>query len=448
MSEDRRDGGHAQSITVSDRSASRSYRLYLLLGSGAAFALGGFALSAAGRFGWGPYAPIEAILLGFALLVGAALPEPSGDLSSDKQIPRASAASPGNGHATPPGFSRGVEASSDTKPPSLKSALPKKFEASVTAPPTYRQSPGDFLWSSWESSTGRLPVELVGPVPETAYEPPRPGGVLLHEEGEPILLETSYFDDENLEWAWGSSWPGPCGGYSQSMSGPTKDQPVWGPSPSSSMNASQDLANFGPHSPERDPQRPVLHEALDPTPPDLRLAPANRRIKVAPRPRPPSPNGRSRCANCRTAIPEPKAWRRCPDCQHPLCTHCIVEALMAYEGGWCAHCAGLRHLDLLSKELGPAGRFAAHRKVHRASPPINRPTGAFSNSVGRSVRGWKEPDWFVSIPAIRKRSASMHPSNRRQGRARLENLPSVGAQRAHGDPTPNRGPAGLSVAGI
>ena len=48
--------------------------------------------------------------------------------------------------------------------------------------------PGDYLWQAWATPVRRLPVALVGPVPETAYSPPSRGAPVLHAEGEPIFI--------------------------------------------------------------------------------------------------------------------------------------------------------------------------------------------------------------------------------------------------------------------
>jgi len=80
--------------------------------------------------------------------------------------------------------------SPDAGPSSLRLRRGHSSRSRGNVPQTLQLSagPGDFLWGSWSTPQSRLPGELVGPVPETAYTPRRAGAPVLHEEGEPIFI--------------------------------------------------------------------------------------------------------------------------------------------------------------------------------------------------------------------------------------------------------------------
>jgi hypothetical protein len=210
---------------------------------------------------------------------------------------------------------------------------------------------GDFLWESWAPSVGSLPVELVGPASETAYLVPKPRAPVPYEEREPVILEPPA-PEEPVEWSSPTGLEGPvlltCPSLTSSEIAETaSDETPFDP-------PSQDSGLVGQSSivVETTVTAPVLHEALEPTPPHLRRTGKGAKALAPDPPRKHHASGQtSRCANCRTTIHDPKSWRRCPDCHHQLCTPCIVEALLTYEGGWCTHCAGLRHFEALSAEL-------------------------------------------------------------------------------------------------
>jgi hypothetical protein len=212
-----------------------------------------------------------------------------------------------------------------------------EVRSETLAPPTAHggsTDPAEFLWESWRSVSGRLPVELVGPVPETAYVRPRPGAPALHEEGEPILLEMST----------GGGPPGVSLGatvvsVSVGALPPTPAPEMEDPETDGAIGmlswkgiATSTLA-FGSMD-------PVLQEALNPTPPHLRARPE-------PTPQAPPSRGRAvlpagQCADCSEPVPDPANWRRCLDCEHVLCADCMVDALISRERPWCAYCAETR----------------------------------------------------------------------------------------------------------
>jgi hypothetical protein len=240
---------------------------------------------------------------------------------------------------------------------------------------TGRLNPGEYLWESWSPLMGRLPVDLRGPVSETAEVLPREGQPRLHEEGRPILPEPSYLDDENLNWESGTfladsaalPWPSFISTPARDPEGASTGQPA------GSSTSTENIE--GSNSSGAAVVAPVLTEALNPTPPHLRPHSTHPKPRAARQVRSPGESSRSiHCANCRKAVRDPKVWRRCRDCHHQLCSHCIVEALLAYEEGWCTHCAGLRHLDSISKELVPQTEAVTPEISPITAPLVSSPS--------------------------------------------------------------------------
>ena len=408
MNEVPRDGRQPSVDETASRPDPPPYHHYLLLGSGLSIAFGGLTLTLAERLGWGVYPPIALITAGFGLLGSAIALRPSSRYEPEV----------GSGVVGPDAVERGTRQSAPPRDRrKLRSAVPNHSGIS-TRSFSPRQVSGSYkfattdpvqtLWSSWNPAEGRLPVDLVGPVPETAYTAPRPGRGALHEEGDPILLEPSYFDDENLDWAWGNRAldgldvpPPPV-----AVSSAAKSEAAFNPAPLG-VSGVREPAPLLP-SPGTFRATTVVREAIDPQPPHLRLKPEPPQSRGSISRRHANLPARSgRCADCRANVRDPKPWRKCPDCGHELCTHCIVEALLAYEAGLCTHCAGMRHLDQLSKELGPAGRRARVGSTTLPTSGIVKPkvtTRHPSNGVGLE---WKEPEWFVKIPKVRSRTGQI-----------------------------------------
>lgn len=269
---------------------------------------------------------------------------------------------------------------------------------------------GEELWHRWGSSAGRLPVELVGPVPETAYIPPHPGEPVLYEEGEPVAIEALL---ANGPASWIATPEIACAPPESMIPHPTPPAPppkalepiapiVVAPpvmiSPEMVPNAPAapvpveivpEVA-FAPalSPPELDMSAflsiaatPVAREALNPTPPHLRPEPTHAAAHRPAHPdRAPHHAGSStRCADCHKVVRNPKVWSRCSDCHSQLCSHCIVDALLEYEWAWCTHCAGLRNIDAIPGQLAPPHRTARPRK---ASRPASGPQGPVSVRAG------------------------------------------------------------------
>lgn len=330
---------------------------YALLAGGLATTVAAVVLTIDGRLLWGVYASTALLILEVGMVTATLL------LSSTKKDSALGAATPSpSAHSKaevtgtfsgPPG----VEAHPGNVPELGWRTKPSGAGQVSRSAPSKGTSPGDQLWSSWTSSVGRLPVDLAPPVPETAYIAPREGVPRLYEEGEPLILDGSFLRE-------------PQGWQTSAESGGILSLPS--PSLSSSeIPPAPELKNDLPRVPAflSDPHAlgvdfvvatPLLHEALNPTPPHLRSG-----SKRAVHHRSPSADSRPapyvRCADCRKVVPNPKSWRCCSDCHSQLCSHCIVEALLRYEWAWCTHCAGVRSMDSLQWELAPATGIAIPR---------------------------------------------------------------------------------------
>jgi hypothetical protein len=447
MSEDHRDASHASSDGARRGRPSHANRYAWLLGSGVALVLGGLSLPLTGLLSVGVYVPIGLVILGFGLLTVALIPRSAGN----RPAPDSSTASRHSPVVDP------TDSPAVTRPREARPAVnghPRMVFS--TAVPRIRSLPtalsqhdsGDFLWDSGNPSVGRLSAELVGPVPRAASVPPRPAEGAQYERGEPILLGPSHSDDENLDWRWENYVADSADKPTRSFTTKVPAESEFEPSPRRQGPENSAWHDGGSLLLQNPNGVSAAQEAHAATPPHLRSNPRSTEINAHPRTLAPTVPARSaRCANCRARIAEPKAWRRCPDCQHPLCTHCIVEALLAYEGAWCTHCAGLRHMDLLSNELGPAGRIAPTMKTRHPTPPVRRQNTPMRITVGGAADVWKEPDWFVKIPSVRTRSPQSKVPVPRQVHSRSESGRHL-ENRGHGpSSTPRAGRPGLPVAG-
>jgi hypothetical protein len=428
--------------------AARSRRYGLLIGSAATSAVG-VSLTLAGRLAWEHYAPAALVFAGAGLLGGAIVVRPSGDPTPNRgelHVPKSSTAGPPaadtscdiprSNHGSP-----GTASSNQQIHPS-----PTRMPSKITA--SSKSDPGEFLWESWAPLVGSLPVELVGPVPETAYIAPQPGQPKLYEEGEPVVLEPSYFEDDGLDWGTGNSLGVLAAVPSHSLSGAASSAASSVVSAKAQLGTSTEALG-GSNSIGTATVTTVLTEALNPTPPHLRKSQARAKLN-APRPLH-SENSLAhptRCADCRVLVSVPKIWRRCPDCHRQLCTHCIVEALVAYEEGWCSHCAGLRHLDMLTKELASPTRRPSQRRLPKTSMP--RSTWQYDGgSAHRGFRpGPKVPERAPQLRYPSEKAVSPTHSNRLEPRRSTGGFAASLIREFGGDPTPHPGPQPSNGAGI
>ena len=185
MSGDGHDEVHEAAPAGVGQWADRSDR-YLVPVAGILAITLGISLATDLKVPWAPFTPLLLIALGGGMVANAAV----GLFVRDSQLSagvgamtQASVQPAVLQASSKPGvFSRSPHSSSKTphEPRQPKSATGAVSNAD------YRVAPGDFLWGSWVPPTRKLPGELVGPVPETAYVPPRQGSPTLHAEGEPI----------------------------------------------------------------------------------------------------------------------------------------------------------------------------------------------------------------------------------------------------------------------
>jgi hypothetical protein len=439
MGENPPDANHAEISEARAWWAARSRRYGLLIGSAATSALG-VSLTLAGRLAWEHYVPAALVFAGAGLLGGAIAIRPRGDptsVRSESHVPKASTAG-----------TEGVDTFSDSPGLNLSSlgtvSSHQQIHSSSAGRPSKitasgKPDPGDFLWESWTPLVGGLPVELVGPVPETAYVAPQPGQPKLYEEGEPVVLEPSYFEDDGLDWGTGNSLGVLVAVPSHSPSGSGSPVVTNVVSPKAQLGTSTEA--LGGSDPIESPTvTPVLTEALNPTPPHLRKNPARAKLR-APRPLH-SENSLAhptRCADCRVLVNVPKIWRRCPDCHRQLCTHCIVEALVAFEEGWCSHCAGLRHLDMLTKELAPPTRRLSQRRLPKTSIPRSTWQYDGGSAHGGLRPGPKVPERAPQLRYPSEKAVSLNHSNRLDPRRSTGGFAASLIREFGGDPTPHPG---------
>jgi hypothetical protein len=174
-------------------------------------------------------------------------------------------------------------------PAPAPSFAPRPVSASI--------SPGETLWARLTPATsGTLPVELVGPIAESAFAN-LPG------------------EDYGPEGVGGpSSWEG-----APLFDSPT---PAW-PSPDEDRSWS-----------------PTEDEAFNHTPPHLRPSPPALKEILGPRPGvvSPKPVDGTTCASCHRTLTNPPAWRACTTCHRPFCGECAFRARRNFGTGRCLKC--------------------------------------------------------------------------------------------------------------
>ena len=232
------------------------------------------------------------------------------------------------------------------RPPPPPSATPASRAA---APPP--AGPGDRLWEAWIPAEGELPVELVGPIPSTAWVPPSEGAVDPFAEKAPSTFV--------LEGPASALWRAP----------PIEDVP--GPDADSLVSTvGWAAAEFPPGS--------IAQEALTATPPHLRAprvaaAPSREAPKSGAAVNPPEPGP---CASCEK-VPVVPAWSRpCPECNRPLCASCVIDALLDHGKGYCTACAPAAGLDGLAPPLdGPLPPMTVPAPAPPTEPVRSPPSG-------------------------------------------------------------------------
>lgn len=365
MSEDARDASHVG--PVKDRSwwGNLNPRYILLLGGGLAIIALGITLRIAGDLAWGIYALLAFVVSGIGLLVIACFPlsakEPRGSYSE--------AHPPNSADLTGPMPSTGRNPS-PSSPRSLRQERSGYSSVPTVGPsPLARSSPGKPFRESLTPTMGRLSDHPVDPFSMDIFDSPWGKEPKLYIEGA-LLVPDPAVGPNAQEREPRSPLPkvavlaAPFSADSKSVEPEVKAAPELYRPPVVSGPISRDSVAPAPQmGASRTPIPPLVRSISEPaTAPVTRPASGLR-----------GPPQSNRCANCRKPVRYPKTWRRCPDCQHQLCTHCLVEALLAYEGSWCNHCAGLRHLDSLAKELRPPplGPSSSRIGLEQGRPPFS-----------------------------------------------------------------------------
>jgi|HubBroStandDraft_1064217.scaffolds.fasta_scaffold00614_16 hypothetical protein len=239
------------------------------------------------------------------------------------------------------------------EPPPVRDAPPLSWLLPAHAKDSGPVSVGDSLWASWLPSSGTMPVELVGPVAETAYVPHREGTPQLYEEGEPVILDlptaggiagavgTAVTLENALE---NGIHPRGVSELEAIVAEVEETLPTPGPFDAGEGISVTDLTM----------DDVVLWEALNPTPPHLRTGaerapagPAERRATVG------DVYGGVRCVDCRGAVVESGGSLRCFLCRRRLCGDCMEKALRTTEGGCCSYCAALQGYVVLQRSTRP-----------------------------------------------------------------------------------------------
>ncbi len=310
------------------------------------------------RTAWAPFTPLVLVILGLSLLLSA-LARSTAD--SPRVTERTVAVLPDRSEIS-------IDHSVRTRrgvPPELP-ARPREVNASEKAGPPRRAAPGDRLWGSWVAPVRKLPVPLVGPVPETAYVPHRPGAPSLYEEGELVVVQSPSSEDRRseryvapLDEGEFSSFPALVSSYALEPEAlaAVRVQDLEGESTRMGVPSS-----FGALA--REPSA----RARETTPSQVRdTAPAEHN-PARPERRQPGPLRLPRCAGCRQEVTDSGSPNRCVACLRRLCADCLDRVHRTREGPWCPHCAGVEHQDGLSREV--ARRSAS--TLDDSSTPVAR----------------------------------------------------------------------------
>lgn len=342
--------GQGRSFGALIRRAYRHHPYALLTLGALAFVLCLWLLTDA-RVPGGAYVPLALVVVGSCMIAAALAPR-----AFWKRPGTPTAGAPDSTRSetrvvSPSYDNRDVEGIPQPTPVAWSEAHPRSFPPPSKEAASVPADPGNFLWEPWRPSVGKLPVNLVGPVPQSAYEPPPPGPPSLYEEVERAVLGLSGLNRAAERASSGAlespNYFHPSSRLPSGVARPGGEE----------VGYAQDAGGeeFVVQSTFREEVTIgdlVLREALNPIPPHLRPDP--KPVRPQPINRPFDPRERAdslRCTNCDDPVRSPQDWRRCPDCLQHLCERCIVRALLDHSRGWCSGCAQRRKLD----ELFPVG---------------------------------------------------------------------------------------------
>jgi len=352
-----------QSASDAVRWADRSHWFVLPLTGAVSFGVG-LSLVFGLNFPGGAYAPLLLLVLGLGALASALAGLATRNVSRSERATTPPPVVQESWVICPSCSARSSPSAPAATPPPVRDAPPLSWLLPAHSTDSGPVTSGDALWSSWLPSAGKMPVELVGPVPETAYVPHREGTPRLYEEGEPIILG---LPASVIAAPAGAGLEFQSGAYAAPTSvigaGDGRTDPV------AELEQLEEIEEFEEEADAIDAltEAPldagagfsitdltigdiVLREALNPTPPHLRggtqpaapLAP-ERRTSVG------TLYGGVRCVDCRSTIGDAADPHRCFLCRRRLCDDCMSNALRTTEGGFCSYCAALQGFVALSR---------------------------------------------------------------------------------------------------
>jgi len=230
---------------------------------------------------------------------------------------------------------------------------------------------GDELWSHWQPvEVGTFPVELVGPVPETAWVPTATGEASPFPDKEPGFIVV---DGELLPMpgavtaaALPASAVGPLPG---AIASPPGRGPAMDSAGTRSLQSTPRVTELSWLT-SLGPLDELTSEALHPIPPHLRISPDS----GATEPATPLENSFEEfrsvpmCSSCSREVQDEADWRPCPECGEPVCLPCRSEAVVFYGHTWCATCAIGRAWNH-PMVVGEPGRFAPTLETATAHLP-------------------------------------------------------------------------------
>jgi hypothetical protein len=221
---------------------------------------------------------------------------------------------------------------------------------------------GDALWASWIPDVGKMPVDLIGPVPETAYVPHREGTPRLYEEGEPVVLELPTAGGIAGAVATGVTLEAAVRADSPELAPSLLDEVAAEVEETIPAVVSEPIdAGDGISVTDLTIGDVVLWEALNPTPPHLRSGTAAVPLTLAGRTGAVGPvYAGVQCVDCRGPVVETGAPHRCFLCRRRLCGDCMEKALRTSEGGCCSYCSALQGYVVLQRasRTSPGGSSA------------------------------------------------------------------------------------------
>ena len=351
MSENRRSAAGEGPREILAPSANHS-PWYVVPIAGAVSLTLGLSTALDSRVLWGSYAPVLLVILGIgALVIGFARP------TAWRLPPSAPAVPPDRSNSEawvicPSCSERGIGAVSAPAPTSFRDVRPSRSAAASGRSRPDPSDPADVLWGSWVPEAGRLPAELIGPVPESAYVSHRPGTPSLVEDGEPTIFVPDE-TDRSAEDLFGSAFGGRDLTANESLAIRATHGSDNDPTANPRDRSAAVSRGVGPSAPGFMVGNVVLWEALNPTPPHLRTGPKRTEAPPARRPSRSRDSGRSvRCATCNSPVGDPAIPSQCPDCLRPLCAQCADGPRRADAESRCSRCSELRTLDALESEVG------------------------------------------------------------------------------------------------